>query len=118
MLPRRYRLKHRGLFAKAMSSGKVLCNTPFFIALGLPRSYQSGTPTRYGFIVSKKVSKKAVVRNKIRRRLSAALREKVIGQDVAKFKPYIAVIFIARLGVLEASYSVLQQRLTECVESR
>lgn len=119
MLPRRFRLKRSPLFTKTLASGKVLCSSPYFLVLGLPRLYQSEAPTCYGFIVSKKVSNKATVRNRMRRRLREALRQKTgISQPIAKFHPYIAVVFIARKGILEASYATLQQALHQCLESR
>lgn len=116
MLTRRFRLKQRSLFAKTMSSGMVLCSTPFFLVLGLKRLYESDTPSRFGFIVSKKVSNRAVVRNKIRRRLQELVRTEILTRYYDKIGPFVSVVIIARQGSLSATYGQLQQSFTHCLE--
>jgi ribonuclease P protein component len=118
MLAKRFRLNRCSLFPKTLDAGKKLCNTPYFLTLGLPRSYESGTPTRFGFIVSKKVHNRATRRNKVRRRLREIVRDVMLKQHPQKIRPYIAVVFIARKGILEASYHELQTALQKCMESR
>ena len=60
--------------------------------------------TRWGFAVGKRVSKKAVVRNRIRRRMREAVRT----LDVADGYD---VVVTARNGSMEASYAVLAKAL-------
>ena len=59
----------------------------------------AGTPTRFAIVVSGKVSKKATVRNKIRRRAYAALRN-----ILPKTKEGRLVIFFARPNARDASF--------------
>jgi ribonuclease P protein component len=76
MLPKPYRLKHRRDFGLVYQRG-IRCNAD---ALGL-RAYQRSQPIdrlscpRIGFSISQKVSKRAVVRNRLKRQLRAALRQ-------------------------------------------
>ena len=68
-LPKKYRLTARKDFAGVFKQGKTVEHDFFFIKFrpnGLARA-------RVGIVVSAKVSKKAVVRNKIRRIVSQAL---------------------------------------------
>ena len=97
-----------------MASGKVLCQNPGFLVLGLKRAYESDTPTRFGFIVSKKVSNKANHRNKVKRRLREIVRELVATPWQDRFSPYIAVVVIARKEICETPFGTLRTLLLEC----
>lgn len=59
MLKRKYRLSAKIRFLKGQSF-----NTPFFI---LRASRNELDYNRYGFVVSKKIDKRAVIRNKVKR---------------------------------------------------
>jgi len=58
--------------------------------------------TRFGFIVSQKVSKKATVRNKVKRRLRAAVKLKTI-------KEGLDVIFIALPGLEKKDFREIKE---------
>jgi ribonuclease P protein component len=49
---------------------------------------------RFGFVVSQKVSKRATVRNKVRRRLTAAIKD-----EAKNIKPGIDLVLIAQPGI-------------------
>ena len=68
MLPRIYRLP-ASQFASVKSIGKLV-QTPLF---GILISPSRQTQPRFGFIISTKLSSSAVVRNRLRRLLSASL---------------------------------------------
>ncbi|MBI2465251.1 ribonuclease P protein component [Candidatus Shapirobacteria bacterium] len=67
---------NRGLtkkdFASILGGGKTI-QTPLF---GV--RYIKSEETKYGWIVSKKISKKAVDRNKIKRRLAEVIAKKIL----------------------------------------
>jgi ribonuclease P protein component len=58
-------------------------------------------PSRFGFVVSRRIGK-AVVRNRVKRRLRAVMRRRI-----AEMARGYDVIFIARPGAGEASYADL-----------
>lgn len=58
---------------------------------------------RCGFSISKKVSKKAVERNKLKRRLSHIF--KIESENIIK---NVDCVFVARIGLLELSFSELK----------
>ncbi len=68
-------------------------------------SKSSGPESRFAFMVSQKVSKKAVVRNKVRRRLSEITR-------TLAFKQPWDVIFIALPGIDQVSFPELKTSVT------
>lgn len=89
MLPKLNRLKKKKDFEKVFKSGKgVNLN---LIALKFNKNGLKSS--RFGFIVSSKVSKKAVVRNKIKRRLRESVKKKI--DDVKKGLDIILITFPA-----------------------
>ena len=71
MLKREERLKYNGLFLQAFEKGRTLKSDNFRITYTKTRGDYSDKLPYVGFVVSKKFSKKAVIRNKYKR----AMRE-------------------------------------------
>jgi len=95
-------LKHRAEFLRLRNGGR--CATAGFVLEGKRRADQrsiAGT-ARFGFTVSKKVGG-AVERNRIKRRLRAAVRD-VVGEHA---RPDFDYVLIARRPALDAVYSTL-----------
>lgn len=63
---------------------------------------------RIGFVVSQKISKKAVIRNKIKRRLRSA-----VGGRLKSIKSGIDMLFVALPGIEKNDYSYIEN----CVNS-
>jgi len=70
MLPKRNRLKKKKDFEKVFREGKGFKED--FLYLKIKKNNLESS--RFGFVVSKKFSKKALVRNKIKRRLRELIR--------------------------------------------
>jgi ribonuclease P protein component len=62
--------------------------------------------SRFAFIVSKKVSRKAVVRNKVKRRLSEIVRERI--KELSK---NIDGVFIALPGIEKESFQSIKKEI-------
>jgi len=73
MLPKPHRLKKENDFKKTLKKGKA-CKEGF---LFLKRIKNNLEASRFGFVVSVSVSKKATVRNKIKRKLREITRKKL-----------------------------------------
>ena len=71
MLQKTKRISQKKEFDELRKSGKIV-HTPLF---GFLWQIKPDKEVRFGFVVSKKISKRAVDRNKIRRRLAEVLRE-------------------------------------------
>ena len=69
MLPRANRLKKKKEFEKVFKKGRFL-KEDFLILKAFPNNLES---SRFGFVISSKVSKKSVIRNKIKRWLRQAV---------------------------------------------
>lgn len=102
MLPKRHRLTRERDFSSVHKKGEYVSGT--ILTLKVAASDQD--ITRFGFLVGKKVSKKAVVRFKVKRRLREIVRAKL---------PYLVsgydVIVMARPGIHLKSFSELKTEL-------
>ena len=90
MLPSAHRLKKKNDFKRAFEQGKGLKEEFLFLKL----IKNNLKVTRFGFVVGIKVSKKATVRNKIKRKLREAAKHKL-----AKMKKGFDVVLVAGKGV-------------------
>jgi ribonuclease P protein component len=93
MLPKINRLKKKKNFEQVFKKGKFF-KEDFLSFKVFPNSLKN---SRFGFIISSKVSKKAVLRNKIKRWLTAA----ILGQlkKYNEIKKSVDVIIIIKPGV-------------------
>ncbi|MGL4607633.1 MAG: ribonuclease P protein component [Eubacteriaceae bacterium] len=95
-------LKKKNDFDRVFKQGEVFGNKTFVMY------YQRNNKAfnQLGIIVSKKVSKKSVVRNKIRRRMKEAYR---LNED--KFKEGFDIIIIAKNVCKDESYHNMEKSL-------
>ena len=94
MLPKQNRLKLKKDFERIFKQGKGYKQNFLFLKV-----LENGLKeTRFGFIVSKKISKKAVIRNKLKRRLREVIRDKLKEE---KIRPGIDVVLTAFPGLEE-----------------
>lgn len=70
MLPKINRLKKKKDFEKVFNDGQTIKSDIFFLKT-LPNDQKVN---RIGFVVSKKIDKRAVIRNKVKRRLREAIK--------------------------------------------
>jgi ribonuclease P protein component len=115
MLKQRYRLKSQGLFKRTLNAHR-LCGTDCFAVFALKRNPELATryPTRFGFIVSKKIHKRAVRRNRIKRRLREIIRTRLLTDYQERLQQYATIVVVARPGSLEASYQQMEEKLVGC----
>lgn len=99
MLKKKFRLS----MVKKIERAKTL-TSPFFI---LKYCENGETVSRFAFVISKKIDKRAVIRNKIKREMSKGV-EKIIN-DIGKGYDFI---FIARKQILEND----QKEITSLIE--
>jgi len=101
MLPRKYKLKKDNDFKKVFKQGKNYQQE--FIRLKILENNLK--ISRFGLIVGLKISKKAVERNKIKRRLEEVIRLKPL-------KPGFDVIILVSPEIVGKNYQIIEQSLT------
>ena len=93
MLAKKHRLTGRSILEEVKKEGSLYQSDSFGI---LVRKRTEGGPPRFAFIVSTKISKVAVVRNKAKRRL-----REVVKQKIDKVANGYDVLFLTKKKTLE-----------------
>jgi len=78
MLPRKNRLPLRTELKRLKRDGKIIQDKYFSLLLNQPSittNIQLNQPSRFAFVVSKKIDKRATRRNRIKRLISEAIRQ-------------------------------------------
>lgn len=104
MLPKINRIKKKKDFEIISKNGKNIKSNLFILKV-LPNNFGI---SRFAFVISQKVSKKAVVRNKIRRRLS-----KVIEKKIKEIKPGIDIVFIVLKAIETNSFLEIEKEVID-----
>jgi ribonuclease P protein component len=114
-LPKTYRLKHRRDFQLVYQQG-IRLNSPHLILRAFfpvdRDDFCQLPPTQFGISIGRKVSKKAVTRNRIKRQIRLAIREMLPSIDPG-WKVVIVVKFGAGECKCEHFLRELKKLLTE-----
>lgn len=102
MLPKEHRLNRGKELDEAKNKGKIKNSQSFSLVI---YKKKEKLPTRFGFVASTKVSKSAVIRNRIIR----ALRESV-RQNLVRLKPgYDCVYLVKPLATRKSTDEIMQE---------
>jgi len=104
VLPKKYRLKKEKDFELVFKRGKKANSDSLFLKFKKNNLFFS----RFGFSVGKKISKKAVIRNKIKRKLS-----NIIYKKIKNIKSGFDVIIIVTYKILDKNYQEIEVELNK-----
>lgn len=102
-MQQQYRLRKRRDFQRVFKYGRSVANR-HFVVYALKKNGQ--TSVRVGVSVSKKVAKRAVDRNRVKR-----LVKEVVRQWVGELAPEYDIVVIARGAAVDLSYGRVEQSL-------
>jgi ribonuclease P protein component len=109
VLPKKIRLTKKKDFEKIFRQGDHLAEK--FLVLKLAENNLDYS--RFGFIVGLKVSKKAVVRNRIRRQIQESIRTNING-----IKNGFDIIILARPTIKDKSYKEINLTVKSALKKR
>jgi len=104
MLSRENHLKKKKEFEKIYKQGKIIIGDFLFLKI----IKNNLNTNHFGWVVSLKVSKKAVARNRIRRRLKEISREN--SKDI---KPGFNILIIAKPNIINKEFQEIKKELEE-----
>jgi len=96
------RIGSRKEFGEIKKEGELI-NSPTFGVLVLKKEDKE---KKFGFIISKKISKRAVDRNKIKRRMA-----EVIKKNLEKFEDGTRMIFLAKREILNRKIGEIENEI-------
>ena len=112
MLPRDERLKTSREFTTIYNLKRSVANPLLILYVGRKKADPS-IPTKVGFVVGKKVHKRANKRNRAKRLMREAYRN-IRQTDKFLLKDYEYLIFLARIPILDAEYSQVHEAVLDC----
>jgi len=101
-LPKKYRLKKKKDFEKIFKEGRFFGSS--FLVLKASKNTLSFS--RFGIVISRKTIKKAVLRNKIKRQISEAIRLKL-----REIKPGFDVVILPKTSITQKSFQEINQEI-------
>jgi len=107
VLKRENRIRLKKEFTEVKNKGRILYS-PLF---GFLTYKENDDQKKFGFIVSKKISKRAVDRNKIRRILSEVVRKKL-----EKFEGGTRIIFLTKKEILDKKYNEIEKEVERFIK--
>lgn len=107
MLPKNNRITHRKDFEKIFKEGKGF----FTKVMGIKFINNSLEESRFGIIISNKISKKAVIRNKLKRQI-----REIIHADLEKIKTGIDVSIICQPGIEKLEYEEIKAEIIKILQ--
>ncbi len=112
MLPKQYRLKKRIAFNATYRTG-ISCHIDGITAFCGKKKHNE-TNTKFGFVVSKKIHKRAVKRNRIKRLMRESLRIEIKKNNTFDTK-YISVVFVASTKLLDKNYDYVNKTMQKLI---
>lgn len=114
MLPKQYRLKKRTAFNATYRLRNSFYKDGITVFYG--KKNEKSIPTKIGFVVSKKIHKRAVKRNRIKRLMRESVRLYI--KNAQKFEnKYISLIFVASAKLLNKNFDDINNSIIKIMES-
>lgn len=106
MLPKQFRLKKRTAFSATYRTGISYHKDGITIFCG--KKKKDSYPTKMGFVVSKKIHKRAVRRNRIKRLMRESVRLYIKNNNNFDTK-YMSLIFVASNKLLDKNFTEIDK---------
>lgn len=110
MLPKQYRLKKRIAFNATYRTGVSYHKDGVTLFCG--KKKQEGVATKIGFVVSKKIHKRAVRRNRIKRLMRESVRLYIKNNENFDTK-YMSLIFVASARLLDKNFAEVDKGINK-----
>lgn len=114
MLPKQYRLKKRSAFQATYKVKNSTHSGGVTLFAGILKKEE--TPTKVGFVVSKKVHKRAVKRNRLKRLMRESYRLLLKENDLANSQKYLSLIFVGSEKLLDKNFDYIKTNIKHLLE--
>jgi ribonuclease P protein component len=120
MFPKRFRLQASWFFNKTLKEGMRYYACPFFVIMALPHWHETGRlkalndpqyRPRIGFVTSKKVHKRAVKRNRLKRIVREWMRQRLWQDDCYDWKGVASLAVVFRPDAVKVAEADVLERM-------
>lgn len=115
MLPKQYRLKKKSAFKATYKVKNSSHSGGVTLFAGKTKINENDT-TKVGFVVSKKVHKRAVKRNRLKRLMRESYRLYLKENSSANSQKYMSLVFVGSSNALGKSFSQIQSSIKKLLE--
>lgn len=115
MLPKQYRLKKRSAFKATykVKNSSHKGGVTLFAGILKKENY----PTKVGFVVSKKVHKRAVKRNRLKRLMRESYRILLKEGKVGNSQKFVSLVFVGSEKALNKTFSEIKSSIYTMLEN-
>ena len=114
MLPKQYRLKKRSAFKATYKVKNSSHSGGVTLFAGIKKKDDS--QTKVGFVVSKKVHKRAVKRNRLKRLMRESYRLYLKEGNLGQSQNYLSLVFVGTEKALGKSYEQINKSVQKVLE--
>ena len=114
MLPKNYRLKKRSAFNATYKTGTVFHKGGITLFCG--KINNNNTVTKIGFVVSKKVHKRAVKRNRLKRLMRESVRIYIKSNGENLNTKFLSLIFTGSYCLLDKDFKYINNNIIKLME--
>ena len=115
MLPKEYRLKNKYAFKATYRIKNSSCKGGITMFVGKLKS-EDDIHTKIGFVVSKKVHKRAVKRNRLKRLMRESYRLLIKDNNIGNSEKYLSLIFVGSESALNKKFDEIYNSIKLLVE--
>ena len=114
MLPKQFRLKKRLAFKATykVKNSSHKGGVTLFAGILKKEDY----PTKVGFVVSKKVHKRAVKRNRLKRLMRESYRILLKENNLGNYQKYMSLVFVGSENSLDKSFAEIKSSIQKLLE--
>ena len=117
MLQKKYRLKKYSAFIATYKNNDVVSDSNMSIYFGKEKTDLS-IPTKIAFVVSKKIHKRAVKRNRIKRLMRESFKLILFNKNFSSVNNYLSIICSAKPGALNKNLLDISLSVSELCKKR
>ena len=117
MLSKKYRLKNPLAFIATYKQNNAISDRNICIYFG-KKITEENRNVRIAFVVSKKIHKRAVVRNRIKRLMRESIRLAIKDNKLPSLNKYLSVICVAKSGAIGSDFKTINNSLTALITKK
>ena len=114
MLPKQYRLKKRIAFKATYRVKNSSHSGGITLFAGVLKKEEA--PTKVGFVVSKKVHKRAVKRNRLKRLMKESYRLLLKNGELGNSQKYLSLVFVGTENALGKNFDEINSSIKKLLE--